>query len=612
MEEDLQLIARFFGGVKGVMLGYACTLLQLHLGMGLVTGSITWAVGSNERVRAQLAGVEWQAVLKAWASAARPAALLVAFALIQVRAEAIGIISIVGLFLAGISTFLGTYLIVFVSICGGEVPDVKEGSGALLSKLFVPGLAKILNIIRAIGLLLLLAATLPEGTQLIIASGIIRSAIAAEVFSVLASAVGLEESLFAEVAADSASAMDIAPLVAALAVLDELSWAETSLLALPLQPMLYVAGGLASQVALIIVLHFGCGGGLKGGCAACTMVGVINRLARVGICLGLVLSIFRIMATTFECHLTMTGINIQWGELAIATALALCNLSLLGQIAQIAESDSPDQSQAVNVANGTDDHSEKEHAESTIRSDEHQALAGVSEPVKIITSRATGMILGLVALQMGAAETSGNSARAFFSAAFSGTWKIGFPLCALAMVLQLFLLVAFSISHIDEVPARDAVLDGTGTVEWEVQGKTGRKLFESCRSTAILLSQGGLSLGVLSLGVLPWIIVSLILLFVVFPMLPKQGKANAMNGLGWFFFFLRGCLGSLGAKVEAYLDEKRKKAEDEEARAARMAAEALAGEEADQERKAKNDDDFRFSPQKKKAAGGPKQKAKKK
>lgn len=87
------------------------------------------------------------------------------------------------------------------------------------------------------------------------------------------------------------------------------------------------ADGSVVQVALIIVLHFGCGGGLKGGCAAYHFVVMMNRLAGLGICVGLMGSICRVIVGTYEFSILASGISIQWGEPAIAN----CHMPKVGQ-----------------------------------------------------------------------------------------------------------------------------------------------------------------------------------------------------------------------------------------------------------------------------------------
>jgi len=352
---------------------------------------------------------------------------------------------------------------------------------------------------------------------------------------------------------------------------------------------------VAVQVALILVLHFGCGGGLKGGSAACHWCSMLNRLASGGICLGLFGCIWSIILGTYELSVSQSGINIQWGEPAIATAIVLAKLILLNHVLEFfapeaAEATSPDVAAEATNHNHNEEHEAGEdltdgNAEAAEPASVPQAAsasqAGVSESMKIITSRAPGIILGLVALQMGSAETSSVGLLNRFLTAFSVPFRVGFPLCAAAMVVQVFMLLAFAAYHCEVAPRPEPPLDATGTLQWEPESETGRKVVGNIRAIVLLELQGGLVLGVLGLGLLPLIIIKLAFLVIVYPCMPKQGKSNVLEAIGWKIFFFKSCLGAIGTQLEAHFAERRRISEAAAAQQASEEADRLAAEETD-------------------------------
>lgn len=215
---------------------------------------------------------------------------------------------------------------------------------------------------------------------------------------------------------------------------------------------------------------------------------------------------------------------------------------------------------------------------------------GISEPMKAITSRAPGIILALVAMQMGATEASDSGGLLNnLAATFSVPFRAGFPLCVAAMVLQVFMLFVFTASHCEDVPVPEPPMDGTGTLQWEPESETGRKMSEHLRNVTLLLLQVGLLLGILGLGLLPWLIIKLVLFLFVFPLLPQQGKSNIFKAIGWLGFGLKSYGGVIGSRLEAYLAARRAIAEAEASAAAEKAAASFAADEAPERRKKTSD-----------------------
>jgi len=611
------MFARVALSVEGAGLGYACTLLQLHLGLGYVIGIVTLGVGTIPQLRKQLADVPWQAALRADAAAARPALLLVVFALVQVRAEAMGLVTMVGLIVAAFSVFVTTFLVMLVPLCGGQVPEVSVETGDINSKTIEIGvwLARVvqfLRILKACGQLPLLVATLPGGVQLAIASAIIRLALTAEVLGTIATTIGFAESALAEACADAAKVLQFAPLLGGLVIMDHMAWGAASILSLPFQPSLYCALGLAAQVALILVLHFGCRGGLQVGCAACDRVDKLNRLAGAGICLGLLGCIVSVFMGTCELTLSQSGVSFQWGQLTSLNALILAQLTFFTQVLTTFAPEPLENTSegAVQDAADGEDHEAAEPLQLT--------SPGISEPMQVITSRAPGIILALVAMHMGAAEASDSGGFLNnLAATFSVPFRAGFPLCVAAMVLQVFLLFIFTAYHCEDVPVPEPPMDGTGTLQWEPESETWRKMSEHLRNVTLLLLQVGLLLGILGLGLLPWLVIKIVLFLFVFPLLPQQGKSNIYKAIGWLAFGLKSLGGVFGDRLEAYLQARRAIAEAEASAAAEQAAASFAADEAPVRNKKTSDMDdgafkqktFNSSPKKARGSiGGSKKK----
>lgn len=568
------MLAALAGGMDGIGLGYACALLQVQLAIGLAIGGITLAVSKSSELRRQLANSPWQAALRADAAAAAPALMLAAFAMLQVRAEAMGLLTMVGLLMAGLSVFVGFMYTFLTTLCGGEVPDVDAVTGDITEK----AIGKVLSMAKAVGLMLLLFAPVPGSAQLTVASALMRLAFMAEAFCAFASTCGFRESGLAEACIDVVRALQVAPLLGALAIMDHMAWGSSSVLSLPFQPGFYCSIALAAQVALILLLSLGCGGGLQEGSAACKRVAAINRLAGAGLCLGLLGCIVSVAWGTCEFALSTSGINIQWGEPMVATAIALTKLVFLAQLLEVA---APEPVEATPQENNHHGHeaaeAEAEGGDEALEQPAAQPQVvspGISEPMKVITARAPGIALALVAMQMSSSEAS-HSAVDYFLAVFNLPFRIGFPICIAAMWLQVILLLAFTFCHCEEQPVPVPSLDGTGTLVWSQASKV--------RTVVLVLLQGGLFVGILGLGFIR-ASASLVAFFaIILPCLPKEGKSNIASAMGWIAHGMQSCGGVFGSQLEAYMAQRRKLAE---AAAAKKAEEVLA-DEGDEEKKPK-------------------------
>jgi hypothetical protein len=304
--------------------------------------------------------------------------------------------------------------------------------------------------------------------------------------------------------------------------------------------------------------------------------------------LGMLGCIASIVFLTFEFSVSQTGITVQWGNPLVAIAIKLAAMVFLTQFLGLF---APDEDSA--------------NAEAGL------CCEGTLASMKAITSRAPVLMLALIAMQVG---SSGSSELGFLGsalAALSAPFKLGLIPVAVAMKLQIVLLLAYVSFHCDESTTPTPPLDATGTLAWEPKSEMGQNCMTRLRSVVLLLLQGGLITGMLGMGVLPWIPIKLVLILIVFPCLPQTGKSNIMEGFGIAGLALQSCGGVIGEKVEAVLAKKRAAAE---AAAAKKAAEIVEtegeGEEQGEAKKSRGEpmqSDFKKAP--KKTAGA---KAKKK
>lgn len=564
------MLLSFWGGTSAMGLSYACTMLQLHLGLSFFIGAISLMAAAHHA--SQPNPKRFEAVPQVVEEVGRHLALLAAFALLQVPD---GDWTTTGISFSMILALIINTAGYLVAVFYGQTRQYFEGT--IVGK-FDKVLHVVVNVWHIVSAIPLLFTVLPGGVQLSIASAVVRLALTAEVIRSLAVLSGLKESVLDEACGDVKDALCLAPLLSGLAISEHAAWGAGTLVSIPFQPSFYFALGLAAQVALVLVLHFACGGGLKTGSAACNRVVFFNLIAKGGVCLGIIGCVVSIFYGLFEFSFSRSGFSIHWGQPTLAATLILALMALLSELAKLF-APALQKATIAQESNGFKHteacEEEADVAEAPRDEADLPAAAGLAEALTSITSRAPGLTLALAALQMGSSEAYSFPALQPVVDMFNAPFRAGFLLCTIAMMLQVFMVCSFTAYHCDVVPAPETPLDVTGTLRWEPEGVTARKVIGMLRGLVLLLLHLGLLLGTLGLGMLAWVIGPLAISMVLMQEdTPWLGMASAVA-------YMKSTCGVFGAWSEAYMANKRKIAEEA---AARQADEVLATEEQEQKK----------------------------
>lgn len=571
------MLLSFMGGTSAVGLSYACTLLQLHLGLSFFIGAVSVMASAYRasQPNAKASAGRPEAIPAAVEDVGKQLLTLAAFTLVQVpegdwNSQGIGFSTLLCLLLSVIGY-------AFTLFCSN-----LTFSGVKILRLWS-------YICYIVPTFLLLFAPLPGGVQLAVASGVIRLGLAAEVIRASALAFGVddpEDSAVAEACSDVKDALHLAPLLGGLSIMEYTAWGGSALFSLPFQPSFYFALGLAAQVALVLVLHFACGGGLQAGSGACDRVAFLNRAAKGGICVGITGCLTSAALGLCEFSVSRSGISIQWGEPTVAAAIVLAKLSLLTQIFEFFAPEA--QSAVSQESNGN--HEEINGAAAP--------AAGLADGLKSITGRANALLLALVAMQLGSSQDTSIGALKWIMDMFAAPFRFGFVLCTAALILQVLMLFAFAAYHCDAAQSPEAPLDATGTLAWQPVSKTARKVVGMLRGFVLLLLHVGLFLGLLGLGLASW--VALPLVFFMLLVVPMQDQPGL--GLASASAYLKQCSGAFGELNEAYQAKRRSVAEAAAAQAAAdLAAEDKKGRKVSDMTEQKKKTESFSSPQKSKA-----------
>jgi len=563
----IEMVLNLDGGV-GIGLGYASVLLQLELGIGLVTAFFCTLAALSAQLTNRLEDVPWEATFRAAAAAASPCLLLVVFTLAQVKGGAEDIVTPVGLLVAEVAVFLGTLLVILGPLFGGEVPEVDVRTGDILSKSFEDGsgaatrygsLARVLSACRALAQLMLLVAALPGGSslvQLIFASGLARLALFVQALLGIANALAVEEGPFMAACTDVARTLSVVPFISGLTLLELSLWGPSSVMLMPLDPAVWCGFAVVAQVALILVVRFGLGGTIeeKGqrdfDFLICVLeddevlpganrLTLIQNLLRAVYYLPMAALILKILVGTYTVTGSLSGLCVQWGDPLTLTASSLAVITYFSQILDFAAPD------VEPMTNGALDEAEDE------AEDEVGPSPGISEPLKVITNRAPGLLLACIVAQMTAEEAP----------TLLLSLRYSFVLVLVAIGIQIAMLVTFAVCNCDVVPAPEPPLDASGSLNWEALGVI--------RAFTMLLLQGGLLLGCMSLGVLPWLVIGCPLFLIIYLCSPAEAKEVAQD-------ILSVLKSTFLSRLEAYLEKRREAAQ---AAAAKRAAERKAAEE---------------------------------
>lgn len=517
--------------------GSAVVLLQANLGVGLLLGALGVAVSSSHEVRSQLEGKPWEATLRSAAKAVSPAPLLIAYALVQVRAAPADMLASTGLLVSGASVFLSTFLAILGPVLGARFATAS----------------RVLHVIRAFGQMLMVFGRMPAGVELFCASLFIRAALAAR----SASAVSCALSLGSDASEDVEQVVAMAPLIGAIALLDNMAWGPSGVMAVPFQASLLCT----VLLGLVVAVRFGMGGSVTSAGRHAMDVqfedglfeGIRSKLVAL-IFVVLAFSVCRVFVGTFGIQVSTSSISIAWGDLLTASAAKVALLIVGTYIVSFVPAGPLDEAEeetdgippinGMEVANGV--------------SKTHGKGLGMLDYMKAIVAPAEVLVLALIAAQMGSQQETSLGALPF---------KYGFILAALGVGLQIVSLLAFATANAGKKGA-EPCFDTTGTIQWAAEDGT---LMFGLRSLTLLCLECGLLLGCLGLGATPMVVgfvTSTGALFVLSPAETRQTGIKVAT-LIW---------GSFTGGVEAIIEQQRAAQEAAAARRAAAVARTLEAE----------------------------------
>lgn len=570
-------------------------VLQLHLGLQLVVAVFTWGSGANAKIKERLASFQWQAFLQAAMSAAGPGALLSAFGLIQIHGKSVSSFTLAAFVTVGASLLVSSFLSILVPLCGFDVPEVDVATGdAVPESSSLRKLTKCIAVVKCIGYCVLLFASVPEGVALICASALVRVGFASQaIFSVLY-VVGEEDGNVANACADSAHILHGSALLAGLALFAELATHESSSMytnsisqSIVFQVFLICCVvGIFAKVSLVAVLHLACGGGVLDGSGAHQRISSIHWIFNTLLTVGMFGCVACLSWDSVEIDIfhRFSGFEVKWGPPYQAIALMIAAMASFTQLLECVAPERPP------VTDGQTN---------------SKFQAGISEPMKAITSRGSFLVLALVVLQLAPAPKKYIDEEDSIFTSLAGLSAAFFLPCVGAMVVQILMLLTFVFVNSDETT--EPAVDCMGTLEVASENKGGQAMVQNLRGVASILMIMGLALGVFSMGVLPWILIKLVGFVVVFPLLPQTGKDNLKDLVSIKLLIIKACCSSvIGEVIEAWFEKMRAR---DNAAAEKRAAEMLDTEETKNRTKTKSDaTDFKKKQMKTAVGGGKKKK----
>lgn len=512
---------------QGVGFGYAATLVQLHLGVGILLLFANGAASSSAALQRTLGSSQCGAALKAAAAAAGPAPLLAVFALVQGTGAPADLLTWVGL-LAATGSLMLSVLLVLLSACFDlEKPIINARTGDIYGASMgdeetsraAPAfatLARLLNCLRTFGQVLLLFSALPSGIQLLCATAVTRLAIGVHTASSVAGALAhaLGGAGFPGAQRDLEGAVAAAPLLASLALMDYMAFGSSSAMFAAIDPSLHSVFVVVAQLALLAVRMGLNGGGAKA--AASEKFDLHYQLndgsestgasAMEGICKLFVVYMHAIMAVgvvrvltgVISVSISKAHLSVEWGEPLLATASLLAGLlvAVYGLEMAFAKKNEPVQVPPEKT-NGVNHHEEEENG---VAAEEPAAPAPVEEGsnllegLKGVVLPGEGLLPALL-LARAQAQAAGDSTVAGLSSLLAH----GLLAAAWALAAQggLYLLAS------PPVPAR----------------------------LARLLLALGLGLGLAGLGLRLWAGLLVTLAPLCFVLLPAQARAGLKEAL---------------------------------------------------------------------------------
>jgi hypothetical protein len=572
------------GRPYGIGLGFASVLVQASLGIKFGMAAISTAVCSSSTIRQKMDKYNWQTLLSALNQALAHAPLLAVFGLIQARGKSSDVVSFFGLGVACTSMFIQVLIVILVPAFGAEVPEVDRFTGDIItlslgqSKWVVP--AKMLSCMRALAEIGLIFGSTPASLQLFCASAFVRLSFAVFGIGSLGAALGLPSlGSFSEARADAEHIVSVAPILGGLALLDHIAWGSDSLLAAPLQPVVYCTLFAMAQVALIFVVRMALEAGVNLASKRAlyfsfnleegmeSRVCVVRQMTMSGFCLGLAMGIVRVVVGIFGVQVALSGITVTWreplvacGTLMLAVHFAvLCMEYFVGKMAD----------EVAKIENAPVEAS---------ASDEKPEISVTFVPD--IPSE-TGEYLKALVLAFVAVHTALPPPVDYdvidpdpfdFVVNFAvAPFRYGFLLAAVGVCLQVATLAFFSMSP----PTSAAVVDCTGTMHWDKDSNTGTTGATFVQYTTLVFLELGLFLGCIGMGGYIWAPVFFVIVPLIMLLLPSESRQALFDVLSISTCIMGYFGSSVFAKLEAFYLSRRLASEAAASRRAELEAVSL-------------------------------------
>lgn len=529
----------------------AAALLQVQLGIGFVLGALGIVVTSSQAVKKQLAGSPWEATLRAAAKAVSPVPLLVSSALLQAQAAPDALAS-VGFMVSSTAVALGAFLAVVDPIMGAQE---EEATPRFLKA------NRVLNGCRAFGQVLLVFAALPEGTQLLCASCLVRAALAVQAVGAAAGVLCLASGgAVAEVLVELEPVAALAPVLAALALLDSSAWGPGGLTVLLSQPALF---GVA-HMALVVGVHF-LGGSvedsdrpeldLRFSAQEAGKQAEPVRIANAALLhLTIVLGLARVLVGTYGMEVTLGGIILQWGDPLAATAAALSALILGVYIVEYVLAAYNAEDPPVAKSNGL----HQEGSEAAEEPTQPERSRAAIDYLKAIVTPAHALLLAILAARMMNSTSDADlDIMDRVSLVAVAPFRYGFVLAAVAVWLQVASFLVFAICHSDAEHMVEPPFHVTGTLQWQAKGALTNKLAEAVQWVTHALLEGGLLLGCVGLGPTTWFLGAISSMGFLYLAAPPEARLAADTTAKAMGSAALACGGSWFSGLEALLEQRR-------------------------------------------------------
>lgn len=556
---------------------FATTLLQLHLGLGFVLGGLGITAASSQALAKQLTALSWEATLRAAAKAVGPVPLLATAALLQAQVTAPDILTFVGLLVSSTAVCLNVFLTLLGEITANARADDPSSGAPRAFKA-----ERVLNACRAFGQTLLIFGAMPASVQLASAACFVRLALAMQAFSAASRTLPLPSGNAAVAAIEAAEpAAALAPVFAAVALLDRGFVDGSSLVVLSMQPALY---GLVYTI-LVLTTHLLLGGGeteeeessqktfAELDQKVSSQAEPLRAVSAAVLHLSMAVGFARMALVTFSVKLSVGGFSIQWGDPSTSTAVMLSALILGVPILEYAAA-----KLGMEVSEG-----EAAGAEATGNGAAVTRNPTAVDYLKALVAPAQPLLLALLASKMMMLQEEddvdmdlGALDRVSFMVA--APFRYGFVLAATAVWLQVVAFLVWSLGGHDVGSTSEPPFDVTGTLQWAAAKGPAKRLGEAVHGATHALLEGGLLLGCIGLGPVTWVIGGFSALLFLHLAAPPQARTAAQGVAKAVGAALLASGGSWFTGLEAILEKRRQAQSAAADRKAAEIAKALVGE----------------------------------